>query len=281
MPKPKHWLTFSSVIHDISHGFSSSGGKWAPVWCCNRIQTPHPGEAGSPCVFLDIYRVSPARLSDCIYLYGALLVHTSHPPDSSFFKHTGHARHSSCWGQLLLVCVCVCLSLCDVQCSGCAGKCQAAGKSLAFEPFWVATSLCLTVSKRACWPIVISHLAFSTGTSEVKLSQSVAPLNPCKVKDASAGPPLRARSSLLLSAFSSGTPGLLLTQWDVCQLFSTPQLFSQPSSVAAGHQFVDKSPFLNSSSRSISQGWDALRNDWWSEAIRCPVPLPVVRIYPL
>ena len=31
-----------------------------------------------------------------------------------------------------------------------------------------------------------------------------------------------------------------LVRCDVCRLFSTPQLFSQQSSVAAGHQFVDK-----------------------------------------
>lgn len=33
---------------------------------------PRQREAGSPCVFVVIYRVSPARLSDCICLCGAL-----------------------------------------------------------------------------------------------------------------------------------------------------------------------------------------------------------------
>lgn len=47
---------------------------------------PRPGEAGSPCVFVVIYRVSPAKLSDCICLHGALLVHTSHPWDSELLQ---------------------------------------------------------------------------------------------------------------------------------------------------------------------------------------------------
>lgn len=48
------------------------------------MQTPQPRKNGSPCVFVDIYRVSPARLLDCICLRAALLVHTSHPLESSF-----------------------------------------------------------------------------------------------------------------------------------------------------------------------------------------------------
>lgn len=44
---------------------------------------------------------------------------------------------------------------------------------------------------------------------------------------------------------------------------SFPRLSSSPgrASVAAGHQFVDKSLFLNSTNGSISPAWKALRDD--------------------
>lgn len=51
------------------------------------------------CVFVVIYRVSPARLSDRICLRHALLVRTSHPLDSPNTR--ANVRCSSCWGQLL------------------------------------------------------------------------------------------------------------------------------------------------------------------------------------
>lgn len=68
---------------------------------------PHPREAGSPCVFVVIYRVSPARLSDCICLRGALLVHTSHPLDSGF--PNTQAMRDACPAEVsccLYVCMC-------------------------------------------------------------------------------------------------------------------------------------------------------------------------------
>lgn len=132
---------------------------------------------------------------------------------------------------------------------------------------------------------IISHLHFlgsfflslvnSSGTSEVKLSHRAGPLKhvgPHCLAQGHFSRSSRCSSALHLSALipppcclHSFPPALWpsLAPWDVCQLFSTPQLFSQLSCVAAGHQFVDKSPFLNSTSRSISQAGNALKNDWW------------------
>lgn len=91
-----------------------SAEEGAVVWCfaTNSLDAnspPRPREAGSPCVFVVIYRVSPAKLSDCICLRGALLVHTSHPLDSSFSKHTGR-REMLVLLRSAAVCVaCVCV----------------------------------------------------------------------------------------------------------------------------------------------------------------------------
>ena len=97
-----------------------SAEEGAVVWCLQQtvsIQTPRPREAGSPCVFVVIYRVSPAKLSDCICLRGALLVHTSHPLDSSFSKHIGQREMPVLLrsAAVCIACVCVCVCVVAVQ----------------------------------------------------------------------------------------------------------------------------------------------------------------------
>lgn len=112
-----------------------SAEEGAVVWCfaTNSLDAnspPRPREAGSPCVFVVIYRVSPAKLSDCICLRGALLVHTSHPLDSSFSKHTGRREMLVLLrsAAVCVACVCVCVCCCSAVAVG--RKCQAAGGSL-------------------------------------------------------------------------------------------------------------------------------------------------------
>ena len=110
-----------------------SAEEGAVVWCLQQtvsIQTPRPREAGSPCVFVVIYRVSPAKLSDCICLRGALLVHTSHPLDSSFSKHIGQREMPVLLrsAAVCIACVCVCVCCCSAVAVG--RKCQAAAGSL-------------------------------------------------------------------------------------------------------------------------------------------------------
>lgn len=63
-----------------------------------RLQPPHQGDAGASCMFVVIYRgffFSLQRLSACIWLHGALLALSSHPPDSSFPNTPSRARCSS------------------------------------------------------------------------------------------------------------------------------------------------------------------------------------------
>lgn len=169
-----------------------SAEEGAVVWCfaTNSLDAnspPRPREAGSPCVFVVIYRVSPAKLSDCICLRGALLVHTSHPLDSSFSKHTGRREMLVLLrsAAVCVACVCVCVLL---QCSGCGEKMSSCrGKSLAFErgssAGWFVDHLW-----RSPWhrfePFPIIFLPFSrafffslvnpSGTSGVELGQSKA-----------------------------------------------------------------------------------------------------------
>lgn len=133
----------------------------------NKLAAPD----GRRCVFVVIYRVSPARLSDRICLRRALLVRTSHPLDSP--NTWANVRCSSCWGQLL------------------------------FESAW-------TVRGEGVFDLCEHTFVAWTGSTN--------------------------RRPDLFPPF----PRPSWAQWDVGSSFSTPQLFSQQSGVATGHQFVEK-----------------------------------------
>lgn len=261
-----------------------SAEEGAVVWCfaTNSLDAnspPRPREAGSPCVFVVIYRVSPAKLSDCICLRGALLVHTSHPLDSSFSKHTGRREM-----LVLLRSAAVCVAcVCVVAVQWLWGEnVKLQGEVFGIWARFLCWMVCGPIMKKSLtsfWTVSHYFVPFSrafffslvnpSGTSGVELGQSKASRCLARGHFSRSG---NVRYTSLRSFFPALPPALIssstldpsLAQWDIRPLFSTPQLFSQLSGVAARHQFVDKSPFLNSTSRSISPALNALRNDWWS-----------------
>lgn len=261
-----------------------SAEEGAVVWCfaTNSLDAnspPRPREAGSPCVFVVIYRVSPAKLSDCICLRGALLVHTSHPLDSSFSKHTGRREM-----LVLLRSAAVCVAcVCVVAVQWLWGEnVKLQGEVFGIWARFLCWMVCGPIMKKSLTSFwIVSHYFFTffegflflTCESLWDVGSRARPEQSVSLSSSRTFQQVR-QCALHLSALffpalppaliSSSTLDPSLAQWDIRQLFSTPQLFSQLSGVAARHQFVDKSPFLNSTSRSISPALNALRNDWWS-----------------
>lgn len=155
------------------------------------------------------------------------LFHTSHTVDSGFFEKTSQATRDTRPAEVSSCsCVCVCCVLCGAQMSSCRGKC------LAFESFW-KTFLCLTVSK-----------SVRVGKKNADALLEAPPVGSLTVepRDISAG----------LSIHAPPSPSATLTIRG-CLLISTPRLPPSLARMAAGHQFVDKSPFLNSIGGSISR----------------------------
>lgn len=197
--------------------------------CC--VKPSDPVEAGSSCA--PVVKGFLLRCCQIAFVCMVLSLFTLHTLQTPAFQ-----THWPCEMFALLRSAVVCICVYDAVALW--GKCQAVGKPLVF--FSTPHDSIKNIADHILNHLLgyFSYLWNSFGTSEVMLSTPIT-----------GSLSINFPPALWCSSAHS----------DVCQLFSTHQLFSWPSSVAAGHQFVDKSPFPNNSSRSISQAQNALRND--------------------